>query len=465
MGVTAEMLLSSTNPDHAMSRRVSVRMGEAGPVGGERWGPSRDPRGHGSRARRPGWAPAFTGSALVHVTLLALLGALGHREAPRVESVVVEVLPAPPELAADPAMREASAEALPDPPLATADEAPPRRRPDGVEGDRDVVVPVTAAPRDADGRERVVPAPDQGEVGGVRAENAYRRDRSTLRTRLADGAVASQLARLRTARATSSPEPIRRDPTAGVGDAVATVEPSRAPSAAQADTPPAPAGEGAGAPAGARAAPRVDPHPEIARVADRPTRERGVGPLAVEAGARSFDTEAVGPAADTQTARAASNERHPGIADFSRPGVAGPRDAAEGRGPGRVPGAAALMTNGTAATEYGARNADETRTEVTVETGERQYDRYWQEVQRRVQLALIFPKSLAIRLEQGETMVSFAVRPDGSVGEGPRVLKSSGFPEFDAEAVKAVLRAAPFPRRNDLVRKSLMVTFENPLIR
>jgi TonB family protein len=145
--------------------------------------------------------------------------------------------------------------------------------------------------------------------------------------------------------------------------------------------------------------------------------------------------------------------------------VAGPHESADGRGPGRTPGATALITTGTSPSEYGARNADEPHTEVTVEIGERQYDRYWQEVQRRVLLVLVFPKRLALRLEQGETVVSFAVRPDGWVGEGPRVVKSSGFPEFDAEAVKAVLRAAPYPRRNDIRRGTLTVTFENPLIR
>src|SRR5215831_12770456 len=193
MGVTAEMLLSSTNPDHAMSRRVSVRMGEAGPVGGERWGSPREPRGHTSRARRRGWAQALAGSALVHGALLATLAALGDRQRPGADPIVVEVLPAPPELAADPPSGQPSAQALPDPPLPAEDEALAPRRPDGVEGDRDVLVPRTAAPRDADGRERVVPAPDQGEAGGARAENAYRRDRSTLSTRLTDGAVTSQL--------------------------------------------------------------------------------------------------------------------------------------------------------------------------------------------------------------------------------------------------------------------------------
>jgi TonB family protein len=125
----------------------------------------------------------------------------------------------------------------------------------------------------------------------------------------------------------------------------------------------------------------------------------------------------------------------------------------------------ALMTSGSSPSEYGARNPDGTTVTVVEVTREREYDRYYQEVQRRIQRVLVFPKMLALQLEQGETVISFAVKPDGSVGEGPRVVKSSGFQEFDAEAVKAVLRAAPYPRRADTFRPSMTVTFENPLIR
>jgi TonB family protein len=464
MGVTAEMLLSSTNPDHVMARRVSVRTSEAAPVAGGPREPSGDPLPGKGRSSRHGWGKAVAGSALVHAALLAALAALGGQAAPAGPPIVVEVIPAPLDPAADPASREPSAVALPDPPLAEKDEAPPQRRPEGEEGDEDVLVPRTTAPREADGRERVVPAPDEGVNGGVHAERAFRRDRSTLRTRVSD-ASSWQLSRLRTGRSVSSPQAIRREAVTGAGDAVATVEPSRPPSADHPDTPPSPAGEGAGAPPGAQTAPRVDPHPEIARIDERAVRERGVGPLAADVGGRTFDTEVRGPAVDRQTARAASNERHPGLVDFSRPGTAGPYDSTDGRGPGRTPGATSLMTNGSSPTDYGARNADQSGTQVTVEIAEREYDRYGQDMQRRVHAVLIFPKPLALRLEQGETVLSFSVRPDGSVTDGPRVVKSSGFPEFDAEAISAVLRAAPFPRRKDVRTGTMRVQFENPLIR
>jgi TonB family protein len=59
---------------------------------------------------------------------------------------------------------------------------------------------------------------------------------------------------------------------------------------------------------------------------------------------------------------------------------------------------------------------------------------------------------------------------DGRLGDGPRVMKSSGFEEFDAAAVRAVRRAAPFPPMPDPgsarpLPVSLRVTFDNPVVR
>ena len=93
-----------------------------------------------------------------------------------------------------------------------------------------------------------------------------------------------------------------------------------------------------------------------------------------------------------------------------------------------------------------------------------------QEISQRVNRIREFPKRLALRLEQGETIVEFVVRTDGQLGDGPRVVKSSGFEEFDSAAMRAVLRAAPFPPMPGgpsarPLPVSLRVAFENPLVR
>ena len=44
-------------------------------------------------------------------------------------------------------------------------------------------------------------------------------------------------------------------------------------------------------------------------------------------------------------------------------------------------------------------------------------------------------------------------------------VRSAGFDEFDAEAVSAVTRAAPFPPMNRQFAISMPISFDNPLVR
>jgi TonB family protein len=418
------------------------------------------------RTRRSGWTWAVGGSLVVHA--LALGGLLLGRSrgaAAEAESVVVE-------LKAEPAAWDnlaAPADPLGDPPLTTKDEAVVARPLDAPEGERDNAVAKTAAPRDGEGRDRAAPAADRGDSGGRLPGVATRRDRSTLQSHVADADTAAQAARLRVSSRSASPQAVRREAVTGMGDSVRTTLATRAPSAAAPEPPPAASSappDVAGPAAGAKVAARVEPL-VLATVSEHPSSERGAGPLDAETGARSFDVEARGRAADDQTRRAVSNESHPGVTDFSHAGVAAATDARQGRGPGEAPGAVARATNGKAPAVYGARSPQDLAAEVAERTRERVYDRYRQEIQRRVQNVLVFPKVLALRLEQGEAVVTFMVRPDGGLGDGPHLVKSSGFQEFDAEAVKAVLRAAPFPRRSETsgISLSMPVTFENPLVR
>jgi TonB family protein len=417
-----------------------------------------------------GWTWAVAGSSLVHVVVLAGLWRGGARQPAPVEPEAMAI-----ELkTAQAGWDEAApgAEPLPNPtlpPLQTLDEALVARPRDAPEGERDNAVAKTVGPREGEGRERAAPAADQGEAGGRLPGLATRRDRSTLESRVADAETDAQSQRLRTSRRSSSPQAMRREARTGVGDSVRTSEATRASSAAAPEPPPAPSRappDVAGPATGAKVAARTVPL-DLAMVSPRPTPERGEGPLDVEAGARMFDVEARGRLADDQTRRAVSNEAHPGITDFSHAGVVAAVDTRQGRGPGQGPGTVARASNGTAPAVYGARSPQELAADAVERTRDRLYDRYRQEIQRRVQNVLVFPKVLALRLEQGEAVVTFVVRPDGALGDGPRIVKSSGFVEFDAEAVKAVLRAAPFPRRIETagISLSMPVTFENPLVR
>jgi len=55
-----------------------------------------------------------------------------------------------------------------------------------------------------------------------------------------------------------------------------------------------------------------------------------------------------------------------------------------------------------------------------------------------------FPRDLALALQQGEVVLAVRVRHDGRV-EGITVRRSSGFEQFDTNAIRAVRDASPLP--------------------
>jgi TonB family protein len=140
-----------------------------------------------------------------------------------------------------------------------------------------------------------------------------------------------------------------------------------------------------------------------------------------------------------------------------------------------APGAVSYPTNGTAPAAFGARDVKLTGPDVAERTVERRYQRYILEIRQRVNDALETPRALVLRLEQGVAIVEFVVDVDGRLGEGPRIVKSSGFAEFDTAALRAVRRAAPFPpmptdRPSDRqsarrLPVSMSVILDNPVIR
>jgi TonB family protein len=420
------------------------------------------------RPRRNGWLWAVGGSFVVHGALVVGAFRLASRaQAADVTDAVVVDIADPSTFALDGASRPPT-EPLPDPPLPGVDEVLMGRPLDAPQGERDNAIPHTRAPREGETPVPQAPAPDSGDEAGRSGGPATRRDRSTLQSQVADSEDAARPSRMRLSRRSASPQAIRREKKTGIGDSVRTAVASRAPSAATSETPPGPEAmpDTEGPASGTKPAARAEP-PLVQRTSATPSLESGAGPLAAEAGARMFDVDARGRATDDRSSRASSNAPRPGITDYSHAGVAAPADTLTGRGPGSAPGAVARATDGSAPSVYGARKPQELAADVAERTRERAYDRYRQEIQLRVKAALVFPRTLAIRLEQGEAVVTFVVKPDGTIGEGPRIVKSSGFQEFDAEACRAVLRAAPFPRRNEPngMAMSMPVTFENPLIR
>ncbi len=307
------------------------------------------------------------------------------------------------------------------------------------------------APRVALGTDPRPPAPDGGEGAGQAHPASWRRDKQTLRAQLTDGAVAYQPARTRQGRSVSSPQAERREARVGIGDAPATN--TRALDVA-AQQPLRAEGE------------------NVAAVRDESLEQRngraaqsGVGPLQAAAGARRFDAENVGPAADVVDQRSASNERHPARLDLAAAGTQGPSEASTQQGPSETPGAVARPSRGAAASQAGAPVQVAPGAQVALSAREAQRMRYEREIRKRAQSMLKFPRKLALELQQGETIVRFAVAPDGSLRGPVAVTKSAGFSEFDAEAVGAVHRAAPFPRMPEPLVINMRIAFENPVLR
>jgi len=427
---------------------------------------------HSRQARRrgTGWPVALLASAGAHGLLVVALGAYGRG------ALVGAALRTPPEaaLAALTPIVLPIEVATPEQAAAAAliDEAPVVERPlDAPAGEQDNPVDHTRAPAVGDGRERAAAASDQGAGGGAPPAHAYRRDTSVLHARLTDGAAENQASHLRTSGHRSSPQAMRREPRVGIGDSTHSETPTRAPvSVAQTEAAvPSEGGEPAGAGSSAASSPS-EAKPSTAPLADKETSAHTVGPLDAEAGTRRFDVQRPGVAADDQTQRTASTEMHPGITDFSRPSAPAPVAEPTGRGPSAAPGAVARASTGTAPAELGAPAPQEGSSIIDERTQDRRYQRYYQEILQRVARVREFPKSLALRLEQGETIVQFVVGVDGRLRDGPRVVKSSGFSEFDSEAVRAVRRAAPFPplplpANARPVPVSLRQIFDNPVIR
>jgi TonB family protein len=418
------------------------------------------------------WRFGLLASAVGHVCVLLGLFAAGKR-APTVAEMPVD--PGPVTIAVTPIEALADLDSPPPvPPEAQELDDPklPYARPwDALPGERDHSVAVTIAPAEADGRVRVAPAPDQGDAGAERPVRAFRRDRSELHSRLSDSADEAQPARTKTSRRASSPQAIRREVLVGLGDSPRTVAPKRAPDPARAGPiEAAPGRDPQGTAPRDVARSESEEPPSAAELALAAVLAHAVGPLEADAGKRSFDNERPGPATDNQTMRGASNELHPGRTDFSRPTALTNAGDTPGAGPGTAPGAVSHPSAGTAPQALGARQPAALGPQVSERTLDRRYDRYLLEIQQRVNRIREFPKALALRLEQGETIVRFVVGIDGRLGEEPYVVKSSGFDEFDGAALRAVRRAAPFPPMPDPMTArpqafSLRVMFDNPVVR
>ncbi|HEU5059401.1 MAG TPA: TonB family protein [Kofleriaceae bacterium] len=302
-----------------------------------------------------------------------------------------------------------------------------------------------------------------------------RRDPDTLRVQFWTDPSRYQVAHRRTgdARSSASPEWLARREESGHGD--------REPRRRARDGAPLPVAGTAGATGtggvnaesdrawrdadprfdGGRAPLLAQQIPGAARAGQRPM---------VDTGQRAAEAERIGALRDPVDAAPASNARTTGPLELSRPssggraqegGVDRPRDAAgplassPHRGAGTAASSAQLPVGG------GRESLRAART-----------DPYFRRFYEKLDREIVFPRELALALEQGEVVVTFSLSVhDGAVGQ-LTVVKSSGFAAFDNELRRALVAVGPLgpvPRalrgRSDRLRVTAPYAFKSPLVR
>ncbi len=106
-----------------------------------------------------------------------------------------------------------------------------------------------------------------------------------------------------------------------------------------------------------------------------------------------------------------------------------------------------------------------------LDTSDKRYVRWFLEQKERVQNELVFPLQRALAKDQGVSIFRIVVRRDGRLLGDPRLVRSSGFRDFDEAAVVAIRRALPFsPLPEQLISGEddlpllIPVAFSNPMV-
>jgi hypothetical protein len=106
-----------------------------------------------------------------------------------------------------------------------------------------------------------------------------------------------------------------------------------------------------------------------------------------------------------------------------------------------------------------------------LDTSDARYLRWFTQQRERVQRELVFPRARAIAKDQGMSLYRVVLGRDGALSGKPRLVRSSGFSDFDAAAAIAIERALPFaPLPAELapalreIALLIPIAFANPMI-
>ncbi|RMG71789.1 MAG: energy transducer TonB [Nitrospirae bacterium] len=80
---------------------------------------------------------------------------------------------------------------------------------------------------------------------------------------------------------------------------------------------------------------------------------------------------------------------------------------------------------------------------VTFSTKELKYHSYMMKLKERIESIWVYPEEAARRGIYGDLWINFTIKKDGSLGE-VKLVRTSGYPELDEAAMKALKEAAPY---------------------
>jgi TonB family protein len=200
--------------------------------------------------------------------------------------------------------------------------------------------------------------------------------------------------------------------------------------------------------------------------ADGATQPGRASPL-IDRGARAAEADQRGPTRDAIDSAAASTARDPMPLELGRTSAGGESDAGGVKGARRA-GAPGLSTT----MDTAASRANLAPGTGPIALRASRQDPYFRRMYQRLDRAIVFPRELAIALEQGEVVVAFQLRvTDGAIHQ-LEVVKSSGFAEFDDELLRALRATAPFGTvpaalrgRADHLRVTAPYWFRNTVVR
>lgn len=208
---------------------------------------------------------------------------------------------------------------------------------------------------------------------------------------------------------------------------------------------------------------------------------RGQGPRASERAAVAFGRPTVdeGHAAtpsESRDARVRDDANAELLAAEMRQSVI---EASARRGELTGPGRGGIDAEGAPGTGQGSREGGRahalgpgTGSWDALDTSDGRYRRWFVQLRRRIENALVFPRERAVAMDQGTSVYVVIVRRDGTLARAPQLIRSSGFHDLDGAALAAIRHNVPFsPIPDDLVpgrstiEVRLPIEFSNPMIR